>query len=112
MGNKHYIRLNNNVIIKGFSDAFENPQESDICITEIGGRHFELNGTTNPSLYDGLVHLYKYVDGEVIERTEEELKIDRIAHSINETPIEEILAREIIRLQNELWLVKNQIASI
>ena len=30
--NKHYIRLDGNVVIKGFSDAFETPLDTDICI--------------------------------------------------------------------------------
>lgn len=51
--NKHYIKLDaNNCIIKGFSDAFEQPEETDICINQEGGRHFELLGQVNPSLLD------------------------------------------------------------
>lgn len=52
--NKHYIKLNaNNCIIKGFSDAFEQPEDGDICINQEGRRHFELLGQVNPSLFDG-----------------------------------------------------------
>ena len=52
MENKHYIRLDeNNYVIKGFSDAFEEPLPTDICINENGGRHFELFGEINPNLY-------------------------------------------------------------
>ena len=71
---KHYIRLDaNNCIIKGFSTDFEEPQETDICINEDGGRHFELNGEVNPTLVEmSGCHLYRYNDGEVIETTEEE----------------------------------------
>jgi hypothetical protein len=72
--NKHYIRLDaNNCITKGFTDAFENPIETDICISEEGGRHFELNGVTNPPLTDMQgVHFYKYINENVVETTEAE----------------------------------------
>ena len=63
--NKLYIRIDDiNNIIRGFSDAFEQPLGSDICINEQGGRHFELPilpGQPNPPLQneDG-IHLYRY----------------------------------------------------
>lgn len=74
--NKHYIRLDDQRnIVYGFSDAFEQPQEYDICINEHGGRHFELLGQTNPSLRnDQGVYLYRYVDGEVVAKTQEEIQ--------------------------------------
>ncbi len=51
--NKHYIRLDvNNCIMKGFSDAFEQSEEGDICINQEGGRHFELLGQVNPPLFN------------------------------------------------------------
>lgn len=72
--NMHYIRLDeNSYIIKGFSDAFEIPLETDICINEQGGRHFELNGEINPPLKDLIgSHRYKYTGGTVLETSEEE----------------------------------------
>ena len=49
--NKHYIRIDTEGrIIKGFSDAFEQPIDGDICINEKGGRHFEMLGVVNPPL--------------------------------------------------------------
>lgn len=72
--NKHYIRIDaNNCIIKGFSDAFEQPEVNDICINQEGDRHFELLGQVNPSLTTiSGIHLYKYTDGAVTETTESE----------------------------------------
>lgn len=72
--NKHYIKLDtNNCIIKGFSNAFEDPEEEDICINQEGGRHFEMLGQVNPPLISlSGVHLYKYIDSVVIETTEAE----------------------------------------
>lgn len=59
--NKHYIRVKDGFIVKGFSDAFESPLKTDICINEKGGRHFEMNGVINPTLYTEFgVPLYKY----------------------------------------------------
>lgn len=71
---KHYIRINeNNHIIHGFSDVFEQPLETDICINEEGGRHFELSSKTNlPLLNEFGRALYKYINGEILETTEEE----------------------------------------
>lgn len=72
--NKHYIKLNtNNCIVKCFSDAFEDPEENDICINQEGGRHFELLGQINPPLTNiSGIHLYKYTDGAVTKTTEAE----------------------------------------
>lgn len=70
--NKHYIRHDSNgFVIKGFSDAFEQPLETDICICEDGGRHFEYNGEVNPYLFcdDGCP---KYKDSLKHEVTEQE----------------------------------------
>lgn len=75
MGNqiKHYIRLDENSnIIHRFSTAFEQPLESDICINEDTGRHFELLGEVNPSLKDeNRILRFKYDNVPVI-RTDEE----------------------------------------
>ena len=76
---KHYIRINEqNAIIKGFSSDFEQPQEGDICINEYGQRHFELLGIINPNLYDndGILK-YKYIDSEVMERTEQDKQSEK-----------------------------------
>ena len=73
---KHYIRIDADYnIIKGFSDAFEEPQPGDICITELGGRHFEMMGEVNPSLVDMRgVYLYKYVGGSITAKDAAEIE--------------------------------------
>lgn len=80
---KHYIRLDSTGrIVKGFSDAFEQPQDRDICINDDGGYQFRFfpNSTENPPLmdYDG-IPLYKYVDGTVMLRSAGEIEADRAA---------------------------------
>ena len=80
--NKHYITLDEqNHIVNGFSDAFCQPTDTDICINEHGGYQFRLfpDGEENPSLFDwnGMIPLYKWENGEVIKRTEEEIEADR-----------------------------------
>lgn len=82
MYNKHYITVDaENRITNGFSDAFYQPTEADICINEKGGYQFRLfpGGEENPSLFDldGMIPLYKYESSEVIRRTEEEIEADR-----------------------------------
>lgn len=73
MFNRHYIRVVNGIITKGFSDAFEEPIETDICINENGGRHFEINGVINPPLVnEEELHIYRY-DKKMRKATEEEL---------------------------------------
>ena len=94
--NKHYIRLDGNVVIKGFSDAFETPLETDICINEKGGRHFEIDGEINPSLFTmDMCHLYRY-DGTLRKATEEELKAEREANYVDPEPTENELMWQAI----------------
>nr|DAJ85012.1 MAG TPA: protein of unknown function (DUF4376) [Caudoviricetes sp.] len=80
--NKHYIRLDNTGrIIKGFSSAFEAPQDDDICINEDGGYQFRLTpgGTENPMLFTEYgISLYKYENGAVEARTPEEIAADSL----------------------------------
>lgn len=80
--NKHYITLNKRgEIINGFSNAFRQPAESDICINEQGSYQFRLfsDGEENPPLYDGMsmIPLYKWDGEKVVRRTDEELNADR-----------------------------------
>lgn len=82
---KHYIRTNDqNHIIDGFSDAFRQPTETDICINEQGGYQFRLviNGELteeNPPIFEGFgIPLYEW-NGEVVRRAEKDLEADRLA---------------------------------
>lgn len=104
MYDKHYITVDaENRITNGFSDAFRQPTEADICINEQGGYQFRLIyvendaltgnpvrklSEENPSLYDwdGMIPLYKYENGEVIRRTEEEIEADRAELPVPEPP--------------------------
>lgn len=98
--NKHYIRIDeHNRIIKGFSDAFEKPLETDICINEYGGRHFELGGCINPNLVNEYwCHLYIYEDGKVREATREELEEEQASFAVPEhTPTDiEVLQEQML----------------
>lgn len=77
MENKHYIRVLDGNIIKGFSDAFDIPNENDICINTNGGRHFEISGELNPSLYVDGVCLYKYTNNKIVKKTDDEVNTER-----------------------------------
>lgn len=98
--NKHYIRIDEkNRIIEGFSDAFENPLETDICINENGGRQFELCGCINPNLVNEYwCHLFIYENGEVREATREELEEEQASFPVPEhTPTDvEILQEQML----------------
>ena len=80
--NKHYITVDDaGRILDGFSDAFSDPGENDICINERGGYQFRIfpGGEENPRLREGHgVPLYKYVGGAVIERTRKEIDADLV----------------------------------
>ena len=76
---KHFIITDElGRVLRGFSDDFEQPDTSAICINEDGGRHFELNGVINPPMtdYNG-VALYKWDGKQVVARTQEELDADK-----------------------------------
>ena len=84
--NKHYITVDDQGrITDGWSDGprRDKPTEGAICINDRGGYQFRLiidkkETEENPPLWtmDG-IPLYKYVDGAVQERTEEEIEADR-----------------------------------
>lgn len=87
--NKHYIRVVDGIVTKGFSDAFEEPTETDICINEKGGRHFEIDGEINPPMFnENFCHLYRY-DGKLRKATDEELKAEFEANYTEPEPTEE-----------------------
>lgn len=68
-GYKHYIRLNgSNEIIHVFSDAFEEPQESDISIIENAPRH-----CTQVIVNDLGQFLFKWDGSKIIAKTPTEL---------------------------------------
>ena len=91
--NKHYITVDEQSrIVDGFSDAFHQPSETDILLTDKGGYQFRLfpGGEENPSLFewDSMIPLYKWEDGEVVRRTEEEIEADRAEIPVPEPEVE------------------------
>lgn len=87
--NKHYITVDERSrIVNGFSDAFRSPSDTDICINEQGGYQFRLfpHGEENPVLFEWThrIPLYKYENGEVVKRTEEEIEADIAALPVPE----------------------------
>lgn len=86
--NKHYITVDERgCIVDGFSDAFRQPSEADICINKKGGYQFRLfpGGEENPPLYaEAMIARYKYEDGHVVERPAEEIEADRSALPVPE----------------------------
>ncbi|MBY9082392.1 hypothetical protein KIH86_13815 [Paenibacillus sp. HN-1] len=68
-GYNHYIRVDSGGnVIHAFSDAFEQPQEKDILVADDAERHY------NPELwYNAVIPRLRYVDGDLTERTTDEL---------------------------------------
>ena len=95
--NKHYIRVVDGIVTKGFSDAFETPLDTDICINEKGGRHFELNGVINPPLFNtNFCHLYRYENDTLRKATEEELEAEYKSNYVEPEPTEAEIALELL----------------
>ena len=93
MNTKHYITEQHGFIINGFSDAFQQPVETDICINEDGGRHFQINGATNPQIKDDEgFSLYKYINGEISTATQEE-----------QPQYAEVQVNKLRAKRNQLW---------
>ncbi len=67
-----YARQQDNVVVKIFSDVFEQPNENDILI-ESGNSEYHSHPHLKYQLTDDLrCHNYKIVDGKIVERTAEE----------------------------------------
>ena len=76
---KHYVIINDSgCVLRGFSDFFEQPNDSAICINEDARVHFELDCVINPPMtdYNG-TPLYKLDGEQVVARTQEELDADK-----------------------------------
>lgn len=101
--NKHYIRVENGFVVKGFSDAFETPLETDICISDKGDRHFEIDGEVNPPLYSEYgCHLYRF-DTKLRKATVEELEAEWLAiKPENQLSEMEKLLQKVVSLEKEL----------
>lgn len=103
---KHYVRVqeNTDIITHGFSDAFEKPLDTDICINENGDRHFELFGNLNPNLVnsDDGVHLYRLVttiteeEVEVKEDVTNELNVDVDTSEVSLDDTEAVLTDVVV----------------
>lgn len=66
-GYNHYIRIDsNNIVIYGFSDAFEQPITGDIPLSGDNGRHFQIQLMTDTGQYK-----YKLVNGQMVDRTQD-----------------------------------------
>jgi hypothetical protein len=98
---KHYIRVDaQGSIVKGFSDAFEQPIEGDICICDNGGRQFEMDYEVNPPLFnaDGKP-LYKYENELIVKCTIDELALT------TEEKINAIRAKRNVLISETDWLM-------
>lgn len=88
----HYICIDDTGhIITGWSDGPFPDRDSTgaICINEQGGYQFRLfpDGEENPQLLSAFgIPLYKYVDGEIVQRSQEELDADYDEMTQREVP--------------------------
>lgn len=66
-GNSHYITVDsNNFVIDAFSDAFRQPQSTDICVATNADRHY------NPVIRDSLGNpICKWNGTQMVDRTQD-----------------------------------------
>lgn len=100
--NKHYITVDEqNRIVNGFSDAFHRPSDTDICINEEGGYQFRLfpGGEENPPLHEWqhMIPLYKYENGEVVKRSNDEIEAD-----ISALPAPEVVPSQLDQIEAQV----------
>jgi hypothetical protein len=71
-GYSHYIRLDaNNIIIYRFSDAFETPLQTDICVATDADRHYN-----DPYTNERGQFIFKWENGSMVSRTQSELDVE------------------------------------
>lgn len=104
---KIYIEVDDkNRITKIFSDLFEAPSNESIFIEEGYGDKFVHAHLYLEKSVSDFAYNYKYVNGEILERTEEEKNEDIVVTEPTPTPIE-IANSKIEALEEEL-LITNQ----
>lgn len=85
-GYKQFIRPDvNSIVVKGFTDAFEQPLTGDLQLTGQDGRHFQMQLTNVRGQY-----LYKVVSGQMVQRTQTELDTEWAARTIPPDPDAEL----------------------
>lgn len=83
---KQYVRTNaNGIVIKGFTDAFEQMQTGDLLLTGQDGRHFQIQLMNDRGQY-----IYKVVSGAMAARTQAELDSEWAARPILPDPDNEL----------------------
>lgn len=71
-GYKHYIRVENGIVIDGYADwQTDKRTAGEIQLTGEFGRHFQMNLYT-----DRMQFKYKIVNGQMVERTQAELGLE------------------------------------
>lgn len=113
--NRHYIIIDDRSrITDRWSDGPHPDRDTfnAICINEQGGYQFRLihGGEENPPLYtmDG-IPLYKYVNGEVLPRAEEEIAADLAAIPLLPPTAQEETDVALLDLDYRITLKENEI---
>lgn len=113
-----YIEIDEkNRVTKIFSDLFEQPVEKSIFIEAGEGDRFaHAHLYLEKTLYNGVSYNYKYVDGAILERTDEEKASDIVIVEPQPTPLElmEIRVQELEAelLTTNLYMTDVEIASM
>lgn len=88
-------------VIKIFSTVFEKPSDESILLAEgYGDEYVHAHLYLKKPIYDFGFN-YKYIDGEVVERTDEEKQLDIPAKNSEPTPLE-LAEQRISSLEQEL----------
>lgn len=92
--NRHYISIESSKeVVKGFSDAFRQPETNDICINEQGSYQFRLfqSGEENPTLFnENGTPLYRWENGMIRPAGLEEIAAWEKVHQTNQASAQQI----------------------
>lgn len=110
--NKIYIEIDTeNRVIKSFSSVFETPTENSIFLEDgYGDKFAHAHLYFKKPIWDEAYN-YKYVDGELIERSEEEKQGDITPYESQPTEME-IAQSKIVELEKELKMTNQYLTEL
>ncbi len=106
---RHFIKIDqDNNIIKTFTDAFEEPDQDSILVNEDGDRHFNLDLMELKN--DIIFYKYKYENGQVIKKTEEDYnnEINSILES-DENKLEKLRYKRDMLIMSTIWILERHL---
>lgn len=109
MIHKIYARPNqNNVVTEIFSDAFQIPEQNDICVAQGSGINYVHISNKYQVVDANMRYNYKLVGNQLVERTEEEKALD-ISPNTNVKTEVEIVKEAVEENQADVYKLTEQL---